>query len=115
MSVNGEPFGLAMAGVVVSVAPGVVAQASFAAVEIAPSALPGEPAMYWFGPLLPVDVTTMTPSFAAFVEATADGSSLLPNEEPSDMLMTSMPWATAHSMASTVTSVEPWQPKTRIE
>ena len=75
----------------------------------------GEPTMYWFGPLLPADVTTMTPSLAALVEASADGSSLPPNEEPSDMLMTSMSWSTAHSMASTVTSVEPWQPKTLTE
>jgi hypothetical protein len=45
--------------------------------------------MYWLGPSLPVDVTTTTPSFAAFVVATADGSSFEPNGEPSDMLMTS--------------------------
>ena len=69
--------------------------------------------MYWFGPLLPAEVTTMTPALAAFVEATADGSSAVPNEEPSDMLITSMSLSTAHSIASTVTSVEPSQPKTR--
>ncbi len=69
--------------------------------------------MYWFGPLLPAEVTTMTPAFAAFVEATADGSSAVPNDEPSDMLITSMSLSTAHSIASTVTSVEPSQPKTR--
>ena len=56
----------------------------------------------------------MTPALAAFVEATADGSSLEPKGEPSDMLMTSMSLSTAHSIASTVTSVEPSQPKTRI-
>ncbi len=55
----------------------------------------------------------MTPAFAAFVEATADGSSFVPNGEPSDMLITSMSLSTAHSIASTVTSVEPSQPKTR--
>ncbi len=86
---------------------------SFAATERAPSAVPGEPVMYWFGPLLPEDATTMTPAFAAFVEATADGSSAVPNEEPSDMLITSMSWSTAHSIASTTTSDEPSQPKTR--
>ena len=31
------------------------------------------------------------------------------------MLMTSMSWSTAQSMASTVTSVEPSQPKTRTK
>ena len=70
--------------------------------------------MYWFGPLLPAEVTTITPDFAAFVEATADGSSAVPNEEPSDMLITSMSFSTAHSIASTVTSVEPSQPNTRM-
>ena len=69
--------------------------------------------MYWLGPLLPAEATTMTPAFAAFVEATADGSSSVPNDEPSDMLITSMSLSTAHSIASTVTSVEPSQPKTR--
>src|SRR5262249_38820949 len=73
----------------------------------------GEPVMYGFGPELPAEATTMTPSLAALVEATADGSSALPNDEPSDMLITSMSWSTAHSMPSTVTSVEPAQPKTR--
>ena len=55
----------------------------------------------------------MTPALAALLAATAVGSSALPNGEPSDMLMTSMSFATAHSMASTVTSVEPSQPNTR--
>ena len=45
--------------------------------------------------------------------ATADGSSFVPNDEPSDMLITSMSLSTAHSIASTVTSVEPSQPNTR--
>ena len=63
---------------------------SIAAVAIAPVPVPGEPVMYGFGPLLPADVTTITPAAAAFVEATADGSSARPNGEPSDMLMTSM-------------------------
>ena len=75
--------------------------------------MPGEPVMYWFGPLLPAEVTTITPAFAAFVEATADGSSFEPNGEPSDMLITSMSLSTAHSIASTVTSVEPAHPNTR--
>src|SRR5262245_60820203 len=55
----------------------------------------------------------MTPSFAALLEATASGESGVPNGEPSDMLMTSMSLATAHSIASTTTSVEPAQPNTR--
>ncbi len=75
--------------------------------------MPGEPVMYWFGPPLPAEVTTITPALAAFVDATADGSSLVPNDEPSDMLITSMSCSTAHSIASTVTSVEPSHPKTR--
>ena len=99
---------------IVMTAPGKLGDASIAAVAIAPSAVPGEPVMYCDGPLLPAEVTTMTPAFAAFVEATADGSSVVPNEEPSDMLITSMSWSTAHSIASTVTSVEPSQPKTRM-
>ena len=114
MTVNGEPFGLAIAGVVVSVAPGKPGDASLAAVAIAPSPVPGEPVMYWFGPLLPAEVTTITPALAALVEATADGSSFLPKDEPSDMLITSMSFSTAHSIASTVTSVAPVQPKTRM-
>ena len=72
-----------------------------------PRPVPGDPVMYWFGPLLPADVTTITPALAAFVDATADGSSLEPNGEPSDMLITSMSLSTAHSIASTVTFVEP--------
>ena len=70
--------------------------------------------MYGFGPLLPADATTMTPAFAAFVDATASGSSALPNGDPSDMLITSMSWSTAQSIASTTTFVEPTQPNTRI-
>ncbi len=69
--------------------------------------------MYWLAPLLPAEVTTTTPAFAAFVDASAEGSSFVPNDEPSDMLMTSMSFSTAHSIASTVTSVEPSQPNTR--
>ena len=63
---------------------------------------------------MPADATTMTPALAAFAAATAEGSLASPNGPPSDMLMTSMSWSTAHSMASTTTSVEPWQPKTRM-
>ena len=69
-----EPPGIVM------IAPGKLGAGSFAAVAIAPSAVPGEPVMYWLGPLLPAEVTTMTPAFAAFVEATADGSSFVPND-----------------------------------
>src|SRR5882724_3362943 len=94
-------------------APGNEGVGSLAATLIPPLPVPGEPVTYGLGPELPAEQTTMTPAFAAFVEATALGSSALPNGEPSDMLITSMPLATAHSMASTVTSVEPPQPKTR--
>ena len=93
--------------------PGNVGDESLAAVLMMLSATPGDPVMYWFAPLLPADVMTMTPAFAALVDATEDGSSFVPNADPSDMLMTSMPLSTAHSMASTVTSVEPRQPNTR--
>src|SRR5205823_6011910 len=102
VSVSGVPLG----GAVWTRTPGKVGVGSFAATEIAPSAVAGEPVMYWFGPLLPAEATTTMPSFAAFVDATADGSSFDPNGEPSDMLTTSMSFATAHSSASTTTSVE---------
>src|SRR5205807_4198584 len=94
-------------------APGKACQGSFAATEMAPSAVAGEPVTYGLGPLLPADATTMTPALAAFVDATASGSSFEPNGEPSDMLMTSISLSTAHSIASTVTSVAPAQPKMR--
>ena len=74
----------------------------------------GEPVMYGFGPVLPAEATTITPAFAAFDDATGGrivGASR--TALPSDMLITSMSLATAHSIASTVTSVEPSQPKTR--
>src|SRR5690349_9667856 len=57
------------------IAAGKVGVGSLAATEIAPSALAGDPWIYWLVPLLPADATTMTPAFAAFVEATAAGSS----------------------------------------
>src|SRR2546422_715027 len=56
-------------------APGKACQGSFAATEMAPSALAGEPVTYGLGPLLPAEATTMTPALAALVDATADGSS----------------------------------------
>jgi hypothetical protein len=102
-----------LGGVVLMRMPGTSCNGSLAADAIAPSAVPGEPVMYWLAPLLPAEVTTTTPAFAALVVATADGSSFVPNAEPSDMLMTSMSLSTAHSIASTVTSVEPAQPNTR--
>src|SRR5581483_306385 len=81
------------------VAAGKVGVGSLAATDIAPSALAGEPWMYWFVPLLPAEATTMTPAAAALVAAAADGSSFEPNGEPSDMLITSMSLSTAHSIA----------------
>ena len=81
---------------------------------MAPTALAGEPVTYGLAPSLPAEATTMTPALAALVEATAEGSSFEPKVEPSDMLITSMSLSTAHSIASTVTSVEPSQPKTRM-
>src|SRR5438270_11132156 len=86
---------------------------AFAATDRAPSALAGEEVTYGLAPLLPADATTMTPAFAAFVDATATGSSFEPNGETSDMLMTSMSLSTAHSIASTTTTVTPAQPKMR--
>ena len=62
---------------------------------------------------MPAATTTTTPAFAALVAALADESSLVPNGEPSDMLITSMSLSTAQSIASTTTSVGPWQPNTR--
>ena len=62
----------------------------------------------------PADVSEPQ-AIAAFVDATASGLSFVPNDEPSDMLITSMSLSTAHSIASTTTSVEPAQPKTRTE
>src|SRR5215467_111924 len=116
---NGMPLALIALEVVpvdsVMKAPGKPDVGSFAATLMTPVPEAGEPVMYGFWPLLPADATTMTPSLAALFEATADGSSALPNGEPSDMLMTSMWLLTAHSIASTVTSVEPAQPKTRTE
>src|SRR6188508_985961 len=111
------------AAIVVTVAPGVMSRItpgsvwllSIAAVAMDPAAVPGDPVMYGAGPLLPAEVTTETPAAAAFVDATADGSSERPKTEPSDMLMTSTSWSTAQSMASTVSFVEPWQPKTRMK
>src|SRR5438067_11981313 len=99
----------------VTCTPGNLSVGSFAATEIAPSAVAGEPVMYWFAPLLPAEATTTMPAFAALVDAAADGSSAEPNGEPSDMLTTSMSLSTAHSSASTTTSVEPLQPNTRME
>src|SRR5262249_2992878 len=96
-----------------TMAPGKVCVGSLAATATAPLPVAGEPTMYGLGPLLPADATTTTPAFAALVDAAADGSSFEPNIEPSDMLLTSISWATAHSIASPTTSVEPLQPKTR--
>ena len=95
------------------VAPGNEAVASLEATLIVPVPAPGAPVMYWFAPLLPADATTITPALATFVEATADASSAVPKTEPSDMLITSTSSSNAMLMASTVTLVEPAQPKTR--
>src|SRR5664279_1921759 len=97
------------------IAPGNDWVGSLAATLTAPALEAGVPVMYAFGPSLPEDAITITPSRAAFVDATASGESGLPNGEPRDMLITSMWFATDHSIASTTTSVEPWQPKTRTE
>ena len=104
-----------MACVVPMRAPWNIGVGSTAATEIAPSALAGEPVMYALAPLLPAEATTMMPALAALVEACADGSSAVPKGAPSDILITSMSWSTAQSIASTVTSVDPSQPNTRIE
>ncbi len=90
---------------------GVLWTPSFAAVLITSLPVPGVPVMYGLLPSLPDDVTTITPSWAAFSAASASGESALPNGEPSDMLMTSMLWSTAHSIASITSFVPPAQPK----
>src|SRR5207302_8587753 len=95
------------------IAPGKLGVGSFAATEIAPSPVDGEPTMYWFAPLLPAEATTMMPAFAALVDATADGSSAEPNMDPSDMFTTSMSLSTAQSSASNTTSLDPSQPNPR--
>ena len=74
----------------------------------------GEPAMYGFGPVLPAEATTTTPAAWAFWAAIESESPALPKVEPRDMLITSSLCATAQSMASVTTSVEPSQPNTRI-
>ena len=94
-------------------APGKLGIASSAATESTRSAVPGLPVIIAFGPLLPEDATTVVPARAALLLATASGLSADPNGEPRDMLMTSMPSATARLIASTTTSVEPAHPKTR--
>src|SRR5690348_6890518 len=91
-------------------APGNVCVGSFAATLSAPGLTAGVPVMYAFGPSLPDEAMTITPSRAAFVDATASGLFAEPRGEPRDMLITSMWFATAHSIASTTTSVEPAQP-----
>jgi hypothetical protein len=84
-----------------------------AATEMPPSPEPGFDVMYGAAPALPEADATRMPACAAFVTASASASSAVPKSAPNDMLMTSMSFATAQSMASTTRSVEPVQPKTR--
>ncbi len=97
-----------------SVTPGNAFVGSSAATLSAPAPEAGEPVMYGLAPSFPEAATTITPSFAAFVAAWAAGSSVEPNGEPSDRLITSMPFWTAQSIASRVRLVGPWQPKILI-
>ena len=69
---------IASPGVRSSETPGRVWWLSIAAVAIEPVPVPGEPVIYGDGPLLPAEVTTETPAAAAFVDATAEGSSARP-------------------------------------
>ena len=55
----------------------------------------------------------MMPALAAFCAASASAVFAVPKGAPSDMLMTSMSFSTAQSIAWVTTSVEPSQPKTR--
>src|SRR5882672_37445 len=71
-------------------APGKVCVGSLAATLSAPGLEAGVPVMYALPPLFPDEATTITPSRAALVDATASGESAPPNGEPSDMLITSM-------------------------
>src|SRR5262249_17137753 len=81
-SAKGIPFALiaVRVGPVLSatVAPGKLDVGSLAATLIAPLAVAGEPSTYGFWPLLPADATTMMPSLAALLDATAVGSSAPP-------------------------------------
>ena len=55
----------------------------------------------------------MIPAADALLIASLSELSAAPHSEPSDMLMTSMLFATAQSMASLTTLVDPAQPNTR--
>src|SRR5438128_1122351 len=82
-----------------SVAPGYTGTvASIAATERIPLDVLGEPTRYALLPSLPADVTTEMPSLNAFCAATDVGSLVPPSGEPSDMLMTFTPSATARLM-----------------
>src|SRR5664279_1984245 len=105
----------------VKVAMGRPASASVAATEIAPGNTAGALVMYGVGPALPEAATTTIPAATALATAVASArlppSALptLPKSDPSDMLITFMPCATAQSIASATTLVEPAQPNTRTE
>ena len=71
--------------------------------------------IYGAGPALPAAATTMMPALAAFCAARASALVAVTKSAPSDMLMTSMSFCTAQSIASVTTSVEPLQPNTRTE
>src|SRR5690348_15631154 len=86
---------------------------SMPATDRTPLAVLGEPTTYAPGPLLPADATTVIPSLKAFWEATDVGSSTPPSGEPSDMLITSTPSATARLMARSTTLLDPAHPNTR--
>src|SRR5437868_3564159 len=60
-------------------------------------------------------ITTTIPPAAALVAASESALSAAPYGDPSDRLTTSISLATAQSIASTVMSVEPVHPNTRIE
>src|SRR5437016_5420416 len=96
-------------------AAGKLAVESTAATLMTPLPDAGVPVMYGAGPALPAEATTMMPALAAFCDASASEVFPVPKSEPSDMLMTSMSFCTAQSIASVTTSVEPLQPKTRTE
>src|SRR5258708_16245863 len=90
---NAKPLA-SIAGIVVpekvTVAPGKVGYGSFAATEMAPSAVAGGPLMYGLKPLLPADATTTTPAPAAFRQATPARSPFRPKAAPDPKLMTSL-------------------------
>ena len=74
----------------------------------------GEPTKKGSDPSFPAAMTTVTPAFSAALIAACSAPPLMPYGEPRERLITFAPRATAFSIPSAVSSVDPSQPKTRI-